>query len=208
MARIEVPGTSGRTGLRCIYEYDIVEVEAVNDVPDGAFGSRHGFLTADEIRDSDPAERGPKARLVTWTTWQVLTRLLDNQQVTAAVVRRGDLYLMTRNRYDQWFFPARRLGDGREAWPTMVNIFREWNINLKMEPAGEVVVDLAQQTAHLGPREYRFHLQGVKVDVEALAAELVARGVMHQWRRLDLTLPDMSPTLAGLRDAVRRLPRE
>jgi hypothetical protein len=203
--RIEVEGTSGRTGQPRIYEYDIVEVSPTSEIPDGSFASRHGYLTADEIRHSDPTERGPRARLVTWTTWQVLTRLLDNQQVAVAVVRRGDLYLMTRNRYGQWFFPARRMGDGRTAWQVVVNDFRAWNINLRMEPGREELVALKQPTTHLGTREYRFHLQRVNVDVEGLAAELTARSVLHQWRPLEMEGDDTSPTLAGLRDAVRKL---
>jgi hypothetical protein len=203
--RIRVEGVSGRDGRRRVYDYDIVEVRPRGDIPEGAFGTQVGFLTPEEIRESDPAEPGPRARLVTWTTWQVLTRLLDNQRVAAAVIRRGDECLMERNRYGEWFFPARRIGPGRTAWQEVGELLSEWNTLLGFRPAGEEVVEMPQSTEHLGRREYEFRLCGVEIDVARLEKALGPDG--HIWRHPAAGLPDMSPTLAGLAEAALRVGR-
>ncbi len=88
MDRIQVHGVSGQTGQQTVYVYDIVALVPANPLPDGVFGGPFGFLSAMEIRDSDPDEPGSNARMVTWTTWQVLTKLLDHQQAAVAVVSR------------------------------------------------------------------------------------------------------------------------
>jgi hypothetical protein len=221
MDRIEVPGVSGRTGERTLYLYDIVTLVPARPLPEGSFAGRFGFLTAQEIRDSDPDEPGPAARVVTWTTWQVLTRLLDNQQVAVAIVRRernGQIeYLLTRNRHDQWFFPATRLGD---QVPPKKMVIYEFKIKANypgrmVVPEDGPAVDLEQDTPHLGPRSYLFHLREVRFPEEDLTMEnnrleaaLNAAGVECDWRsEADLKAggPDLSDTIRGLLPEVLAL---
>jgi hypothetical protein len=218
MDRIEVRRRSGRTDAETRYVYDIVTVLLKGPLPDGPFASPFGFLSADEIRDSDPDEPGPNPRVVTWTTWQVLTRLLDNQHVAAAVVRRRvggrRQYLMTYNRYRQWFFPARRMGD---LVPSDRLVVYEFKLDAeylgRIQRGHETVVELEQTTPHLGPRTYVFHLHPTDFPDEDLTAAgnrleaaLDAAGVSFAWideGRLQPRLaPDLSPTLLGLAPAV------
>ena len=218
MDRIEVRRRSERTGVDTHYVYDIATVLPRSPVPDGPFAGPFGFLSADEIRDSDPDERGPNARVVTWTTWQVLTRLLDNQHVALAIVRREvggqRQYLMTHNRYGQWFFPARRSGDLVPSDRLVVYEFRLGADYLgRIDLGEETTVELEQTTQHLGPRTYVFHLRPLRFPDEDLAAKgnrleaaLDAAGVAFEWvseARLQAPVgPDLSPTVEGLSAAV------
>src|SRR5262249_21262449 len=110
MDRIGVARSSGSRRIETEYTYDIVTLRPKRPIPDGAFAGRFGWLSAAEIRQSDPDEGSADARMVTWTTWQVLTRLLDVQQVSVAVVSRtvtsGRQWLLTLSGRGYWFFPA------------------------------------------------------------------------------------------------------
>ena len=61
MDRIQVRGASGRTQQETLYVYDIVTLAPTRPLPDSPFGGRFGFLSSQEIRDSDPDELGPCA---------------------------------------------------------------------------------------------------------------------------------------------------
>jgi hypothetical protein len=173
MDRIRVKGVSGRTKEPTVYTYDIVTVLLNDSLPEGVFAGATGFLSADEIRDSDPETPGPNRRMVTWTTVQVLTRLLDHQQAAVAIVSRERNgvreYLMTRNRYG-WFFPATRMGD---EVPSERLVVAEFNQKAKYlgrivpDPVGHEV-EMEQDTAHLGPRNYTFQLHRVRFPQEDL----------------------------------------
>lgn len=217
MDRIEVPGVSGRTGEEALYRYDIVTLLPVNPLPDGSFASRFGFLPAQEIRDSDPDELGPNARVVTWTTWQVLTRLLDAQRVAVAVVCRefnGQReYLMTLNRHGKWFFPARRMDHVGTAEQLVVYEFK-----IKADYLGRIdvlegpTVEMEQNTPHLGPRSYTFYLRKANFPQEDLTlpgnrleGALYKAGILFRWVKEGDMKPladEISPTIVGLRAAV------
>ena len=216
MDRIEVPGVSGRTGEETLYRYEIVTLVPVNPLPDGPFAGRVGFLSAQEIRDSDPDELGPLARVVTWTTWQVLTRLLDAQKVAVAVVCReitGREYLMTLNRHGKWFFPARRIDDHATAEQMVVY---EFKINAdylgRIQITDGPIVELEQNTLHLGPRNYTFHLckasfpkEHLTLPGNQLEAALYKSGIPFKWVKEGDMKPlaaNVSPTVEGLYDAV------
>lgn len=217
MDRIEVLGVSGRTGEKTLYRYDIVTLVPVNPLPDGPFAGRFGFLTAQEIRDSDPDELGPRARVVTWTTWQVLTRLLDGQKVAVAVVCRENQarreYLMTLNRYGQWFFPARRMDNPATAEQLVLYEFKiKANYLGPIAITGGPTVQMQQNTLHLGPRDYTFHLckanfpqENLTLSGNQLEAALHKAGIPFRWvKEADMQPPaaDVSPTVEGLHGAV------
>jgi hypothetical protein len=221
MDRIDVVGVSGATNEETFYRYDIVTLVPVNPLPDGPFAARFGFLTAQEIRDSDPDELGPNARVVTWTTWQVLTRLLDLQKVAVAVVCRKvngrREYLMTLNRHGKWFFPARRMDDPATAEQLVVYEFKlKANYLGPIDPARDgPAVEMEQDTAHLGPRSYTFHLRKVNFPQEDLTlpgnrleAALYEAGIPFRWVEEGILNPpaaDVSHTVAGLYAAVTSL---
>lgn len=209
MDRIGVLEVSGRTGQRTHYIYDIVTVIPAQPLPDGAFAGRFGLLSAEDIRDSDPAEPGSNGLVVTWTTWQVLTKLLDNQQAAVAVVSRvvngQHEYLMTRNREGKWFFPAVRMGDPVPPDRLIVHEFKsKANYLGKVVPAREPkLVELEQATQHLGPRRYTFHLyrtdfpqEDLLLSGNRLEAALDQAGVEFRW--LGKGGPDLSDTAMKL----------
>ncbi len=209
MDRIAVLGVSGRTKEPTRYVYDIVTLVPAGPLPDGVFGAPFGFLSADEIRDSDPDEPGPNRRVVTWTTWQVLTKLLDNQQVAVAVVARlvngQHEYLMTRNRDGQWFFPAARMGDQVPPDRLVVYEFKiKANYHGKIEVAEESrSVELEQTTRHLGPRRYTFHLYRTDFSQEDLLLsgnrlEVALDNAGTEFRWLGKGGPDLSDTAMKL----------
>ncbi len=209
MDRIQVLGVSGRTKKPMRYVYDIVTLVPTGPLPDGVFGGPFGFLSADEIRESDPDEPGPNRRAVTWTTWQVLTKLLDNQQVAVAVVSRlvngQPEYLMTRNRDGQWFFPATRMGD--QVPPDRLvryEFILKANYLGRIDVADEPkVVDVEQTTRHLGPRHYTFHLYRTDFPQEDLLLsgnrlEVALDDAGTEFRWLGKGSPDLSDTAVKL----------
>jgi hypothetical protein len=213
MDRIEVPGVSGRTGEETLYRYEIVTLLPVNPVPDGPFAGRFGFLSEQEIRDSDPDELGPNARVVTWTTWQVLTRLLDAQKVAVAVVCREvnarREFLMTLNRHGKWFFPARRMDNPGTADQLVVYEFKiEADYLGRIDLTDGPTVEMEQNTPHLGPRTYTFHLRKLSFAQEDLTlsgnrleAALYKAGIPFRWVKESEMKPaaaDVSPTVEGL----------
>jgi hypothetical protein len=222
MDRIEVPGVSERSGEETLYRYEIVTLVPVNPLPNGPFAHRFGFLSAQEIRDSDPDELGPSARVVTWTTWQVLTRLLDAQRVAAAVVSRISNaqreYLMTLNRHGKWFFPARRMDDPGTAEQLVVYEFKiEADYLGRIEVTEGPTVEMEQNTLHLGPRSYTFHLRKAYFPQEDLTlpgnhleAALFKAGIPFRWvKEGDMEAPavEISPTVEGLYAAVMSMER-
>ncbi len=215
MDQLEVSGVSGRTGLETRYIYDVVTLQPVNPLPAGSFASRLGFLTAQQIHDANPEHPGHVSHLVSWTTWQVLHRLLEDQHVAVAVIcrqRDGQReFLMTRNRYAQWFFPARRMGDdGVDAERLAVYEFRlsaNYLGRIDVSEQGPPVA-LEQQTHHLGQRRYHFHLvrtrfPGTDLDQPGNPVEQ-ALGPTRWFSEAELLEPpdNMSDTVAGLRDRV------
>jgi hypothetical protein len=217
MDRIEVPGVSERTGDKTLYRYDIVRVVPAKPLPEGPFAGRFGFLSDREIRDSDPDELGPCARVVTWTTWQVLTRLLDAQQVAVAVVCRENNgqheYLMTLNGRGDWFFPARRMDNPETAEQLVVYEFRmEADYLGRIDATSGPIVELEQDTYHLGPRSYTFHLWNAAFPQEDLSLPdnrlhlaLHKAGIRFRWvpeAEMNPLGTKVSPTVEGLRDAV------
>jgi hypothetical protein len=221
MDRIEVPGVSGRTEEPTLYIYDIVTLLLAQPVPEGVFAGPYGWLSAEEIRQSDPEASGPNRRMVTWTTWQVLTKLLDNQHVAAAVILREGAgereYLMTRNRHGEWFFPSTRMGDQVPADQIVVYEFK-----LKADYAGRIKVDeygqeveMDQESVHIGPRSYTFHLRRARFPQEDLTlpgnnleTALYRAGIDFCWMTetdLKAPHPNLSGTVAGLLAAVLQL---
>jgi hypothetical protein len=215
MDQVEATGVSGRTGRETRYVYDVVTLLPVNPLPAGSFATRLGFLTAQEIRDANPEHPGHVSHLVSWTTWRVLTRLLEDQHVSVAVICRRRAghreFLMTRNRYARWFFPARRMGDdGVDAEGLAVYEFRLAADYLQRIEAAEQgpPVALEQQTQHLGTRRYHFHLvrtrfPGVNLDQPGNPVEQ-ALGATQWFSEEELLDPPatMSDTIVGLRDRV------
>lgn len=209
MDRIAVLGVSGRTKEPTRYIYDIVTLVPAAPLPDGVFAGPFGFLSANEIRDSDPDEPGTNRRAVTWTTWQVLTKLLDNQQAAVAVVSRvvnGQTeYLMTRNRDGKWFFPAARMGD--QVPPDRLvryEFLLKANYLGKIDVADEPKVAYVEQTTrHLGPRNYTFHLYRVDFPQEDLPKsgnrlEVALDNAGTEFRWLGKGAPDLSDTAVKL----------
>ncbi len=158
------------------------------------------------------------ASVVTWTTWQVLTRLLDAQNVAVAVVYREDKvqreYMMTLNRNGKWFFPARRMDNPGTAEQLVVYEFKIAADYLNhIDPAESgPTVEMEQNTAHLGPRSYTFHLRKVRFPQEDLTlpgnqleCSLYKAGISFRWVKEGDMKPlaaNISPTVEGLSEAV------
>jgi hypothetical protein len=222
MDRVEISGISGQTGRVTNYLCDVVTLVPVEQLPVGAFASRFGFLTSQEILQSRPEHSGHLTRLLPFTTWEILRRLLEDQHVAAAVVCRCQEgkreFLMTSNRYGRFFFPGRRMGDGMPAERLIVYEFRLGaNFNGKMEVQPGPVVRLEQETPHLGKRGYTFHLcptafPGEELTLEAnrLANSLDQAGIRFRWISEDELRhpPDiLSETVQGLAETVLGMAR-
>jgi hypothetical protein len=209
---LEVPGRSGRTGRRGLYVYDLVTVAPGEPLPAGGLAAPCGFLALDAAL---------KSPLVTWTTQQVLRRLVGEQRVALGVVCRqgegGREYLTTLSRHGGYFFPAARLRDYLTPIQALVGEFR-----LKTRFLGGIrveecaIVELDQQTRHLGERHYFFHVCRVTfpgLDLtapnNALEDALARAGILCRWVSEGQVAnpPDwLSPTVTGLRKAVLALP--
>lgn len=208
MDHVEIERPSGRTGRLTTYAYDIVAVDPCTPLPSGEFGSGCGLLSYQEILES---------AVVTWSTREILRKLLEDQHVGLGVVCRhgntGREFLMIKNRYGEYFFLAARLRRHSTAAAAVVVELRgkyKFGGHVDLVEREEVVV-VQQTTAHLGPRKYLFHLVVMRfgqLDLYMLEETLVRAGASFRWvPEAELrTLPaDLSNTVAGVRDAVLTL---
>jgi len=221
MDRLEVTGVSGRTGQSVRYVYDVVTAQLVHPLPPETPAGRFVYLTAQEILQADPRHPAHVERVLSWTTWTVLARLLEDQQAAVAVVCRqtdgGREYLMTLSRHGRFFFPAKRMGDEVPAERLIVYEFKldaDYTGKIVVEP--ELVVRMEQQTRHLGQRRYTFHLcrtlfpdEDLNLPGNRLEAALDRAGTVFRWvpEAHVAAPPDYcSDTVRGLSAAVLGMP--
>jgi hypothetical protein len=210
---LEIEGTSGRTGKRTRYSYDIVWVGPGETLPAGGFGEFAGALTREQILGN--------RHVVTWSTRAILRELLEQQQAAVGVICRQHNgqreYLLTLNRYGRYFFPSKRLRRSVSPWRALVSEFRESaDFNGRIDPGTPARAAMTQTTAHLGDRDYLFHIYPMKlpdVDLSAknnnLEVALAKVGIVARWfgeDELKHPAPQVSDTIIGILPEVLALP--
>jgi hypothetical protein len=206
-------GASGRTGRETLYLYQAYEVDPNERLPAGGLGSRHGFLSCEDLVTAD---------LVTWSTKVIVKELMENQEVALAVICRrgagGREFLMVRSaRYGGYFFPASRLKtDSRPTWEAVEAVRRETGYFAPMKCGTPRAVEDVHVSPRFGcPRRYVFHIVPVllpAVDLSA-APNRLEEGLGRTealWRwvgEAELADPagnDLSPTVVAVVDAAVR----
>lgn len=203
---------SGRTGLDTYYCYQAFEVEPNEALPGGELGSRHGFLSYEQLQAVD--------RVVTRPTRALSAELMDNQHVALAVITRpgpsGREYLMIRNaRYQGYFLPASRIKTDTDARSEAVAAARRETGYLTPVAHGPA---LGVEDTHFSPRFQRprrfvYHpvaivLPGLDLTVSPneLERSLARTEAVWQWfaeeQLADPRAHDLSEALDTVRDAV------
>jgi hypothetical protein len=209
-------GWSRGAGENTFYNYHVFEVVPQHHLPAGQLASWCGFLAYDALLDSS---------LVTASTKDIARALMENQQVSVAVVCRPgasgtEFLLVQKVRYQGFFFPATRRktdDDPGELALAAVQADTGYLGRVRLLDTLTPDVDVEQYSPrYQRQRHFRFHLRRIEfpeLDLQQpgnpLEAGMASEGVTWRWltaeQLADTTGFQLSPTVDLLRQHVGNL---